>query len=293
MQSDNPIAQQPDSMVHDRSIGNIIAETRNLSADQVERVLAYQREHKVRFGEAAVSLGFASVDDVMFALAQQFHYPTVVGRSDHLPELIALNEPYSPTAEFFRGIRSQLVMRVFAEASKARHAVAVVSANAGDGKSFVAANLAVAMAQLGGRTLLIDGDMRNPRQHNIFGVSNEVGLSSVLAGRPGASPIKAIESVANLYLLPVGSTPPNPLELVERPAFSLLIDDLCSKFDYIVVDTPASELGADALVTAHRCGAALPVVRKNASRLDGARGLVKSLKEASVNVIGTVFNDHA
>lgn len=278
--------------VHDRSIGAIIAETRNLTADQVARVLAHQQQNGLRFGEAAIALGFANVDDVMFALAQQFHYPAVLGADPANPELVALNQPYSAQSEFIRALRSQVIMRVFREGQQARQALAIVSATEGDGKSFVAANLAVSLAQLGGRTLLIDADMRGPRQHQIFGVSNDTGLSSILSGRSNGPLIRTVPTVPGLFLLPVGATPPNPLELIERPAFGLLMRELLTKFDYVIVDTPAAEIGADALVVANRCGAAVALARKNSSRLQGFQTLVRSLQDAEVNVAGAVFNDH-
>lgn len=286
-------APEAQPAVHDRSIGAIIAETRNLSAEQVARVLAYQQEHNLRFGEAAIALGFASADDVMLALAQQFHYPSALGKESANPELVTLNQPYSAQAEFFRALRSQVIMRVFGEGKNPRQALAVVSANRGDGKSFVVANLAVSLAQLGGRTLVIDADMRGPRLHQIFNTSNDAGLSGVLSGRATGRLVQAVAAVPGLFLLPVGATPPNPLELVERPAFSLLMRELVSKFDYVLVDTPAADIGADALVIANRCGAALPLARRNASQLDGVRDLVRSMKDAGVNVTGAVFNDFA
>ena len=152
----------------DRSIGDILAELRNLSAEQVEKVLQHQRQKGVRFGEAAVALGLASKDDVLFALAQQFDYPYAPQESRAAsPELVALNEPYSPRAEHFRALRTQLTMRLGIDA-EARRAIAVISPDAGDGKTYCAANLAVALAQLGGRVLLVDADMRGPRLHEVF-----------------------------------------------------------------------------------------------------------------------------
>ena len=100
----------------DRSIGSIIAETRNLSAEQVEKVLEHQKKHGIRFGEAAIALGFASADDVLFALAQQFHYPYAAEPQRKLnPELVALNQPFGVQAEAFLAIRSQIMMRLFSD----------------------------------------------------------------------------------------------------------------------------------------------------------------------------------
>ena len=277
--------------VADRSIGSIIAETRHLSAEQVEKVLRHQREKGIRFGEAAIALGYASTDDVLFALSQQFHYPYAPeDRRRANPELVALNQPFGVQAESFRAIRSQIMMRLFNEGQD-RRAIAVVSPDSGDGKSFFSANLAVTLAQLGGRTLLVDADMRGPRQHQIFGIDNNAGLSGILSGRVEAKAIQQVPGVPSLFVLPVGITPPNPLELVERPAFGLLIRELLSKFDHVVVDTPAAQYGSDCAVIAARCGAALVVARQGKARVASLQDLVANLAETPAKLAGVIVNE--
>jgi protein-tyrosine kinase len=277
--------------VADRSIGSIIAETRNLSAEQVEKILRHQREKGIRFGEAAISLGYASADDVLFALSQQFHYPYAAEEQRKSnPELVALNQPFGVQSESFRAIRSQIMMRLFNEGQD-RRAIAVVSPEAGDGKSFFSANLAVTLAQLGGRTLLVDADMRGPRQHEVFGIDNRAGLSGILSGRAEAKVIQQVAGVPSLFVLPVGITPPNPLELVERPAFGLLMRELLAKFDHVVVDTPAACYGSDAPVIAARCGAALVVARKNKGRVAALQDLVANIGETPARLAGVVYNE--
>ena len=279
------------SEVADRTIGSLIAETRNLTADQVEKVLLHQKQKQIRFGEAAVALGYASTDDVLFALSQQFHYPYAAeDRRKLSPELVALNEPFGVQAESFRAIRSQIMMRLFNEGQE-RRAIAVVSPDSGDGKTFFVANLAVTLAQLGGRTLLVDADMRGPQQHLVFGISNKAGLSGILSGRAESKVIQQVPGVPSLFVLPVGITPPNPLELVERPAFGLLVRELLAKFDHVVVDTPAAVFGSDSAVIAARCGAALVVARKNHVRVDALQDLVSNLAESPVKVVGAVYNE--
>ena len=278
--------------LHDRSIGDIISETRNLSAEQVERILVYQREHHVRFGEAAVALKLITQDDVLFALSQQFHYPYLPEEQRKLsPELVTLNQPFSMRAESFRAMRSQLMMRVWGS-NEPRRALAVVSPEAGDGKTYFAANLAVTLAQLGGgRTLLVDADLRGPRQHEVFRLENRAGLSSMLSGRSDSQVIQQVDNIPSLFVLPVGITPPNPLELVERPAFGLLMRELTSKFDHVVVDTPAAEYGADASVIMARCGAVVLIARKNESRVQALNDLVGSVAGASAKLAGVIVNE--
>lgn len=284
-------AQATVSDTPDRSIGDIIRETRNLTAEQVEQVLKYQREKGVRFGEAAIALGMVSTEDVLQALAQQFHYPYAAEeRRKRNPELVALNQPFSHQAEAFRAIRSQVSMKLFTD-KEPRRAVAIVSPDAGDGKTFFAANLAITLAQLGGRTLLIDADLRGPRLHSLFDIENTSGLTGVLSGRAESRVIQQIADVPSLFLLPAGSTPPNPLELVERPAFSLLLRELLGKFDHIVLDTPAAVYGSDALVIAARCGATLMVARKNTSRIAAMQDLSAALADSPARLAGVVINE--
>lgn len=279
------------SELHDRPIGDLIRDARNLSAAEVEKVLSYQREHGVRFGEAAVTLGLASPDDVLNALAQQFHYPLAnAERRIASPELVTLLQPFSLQAEAIRAVRSQVTMRL-SRPDAVRQALAVISPASGDGKTYFAANLAVSLAQLGGRTLIVDADLRGPRQHEVFKVSNTAGLSSLLSGRAEAHVIQSVEGVPGLFVLPCGPVPPNPLELIERPAFGLLMRELSAKFDHVVIDTAAASLGADACVVAARCGAALVLTRKHENRVAALQDLVASLAGSSVQLLGAVVNE--
>jgi protein-tyrosine kinase len=284
-------AEQSSLAVH-RQIGSIIAESRDLPARDVERILSHQKDKGLRFGEAAVELGYASKDDVLFALAQQFHYPYAQAEKQTVsPELVALTKPFSPQAESFRAIRSQLTMRVFGE-PQTRRALAVVSPDTGDGKSYFAANLAVTLAQLGGRTLLLDADLRGPRQHEIFGLTGSGGLSGVLSGRSQPNVIQYVQGIPSLFVMPVGVKPPNPLELVERPAFALLMQELTGKFDHVVVDTPAAVFGADYGVIASRCGSALVIARRHASRVNSLQEMVAGMSHGSTMLAGVIFNEY-
>ncbi|KQW41984.1 tyrosine protein kinase [Pelomonas sp. Root662] len=280
------------SALHDRSIGDIIAEANNLTTEQVERILAHQKSHGLRFGEAAVSLGLAKGEDVLWALSQQFHYPYAAGGGPAPnDELVLAAKPFSDQAESFRVLRSQINMKLY-PADAPRRAIAVISADDGDGKTFFAANLAIAFSQLGGRTLLVDGDMRSPRQHEIFGLENSSGLSGILSGRSETNVIRPIRDLPSLFVMPVGTLPPNPTELVERPAFALLMRELVSKFDHVIVDTPAAIHGADYAVIAARCGAALAIARKGVTRVTALNGLVAALGNTPTEVAGVVMNEY-
>ena len=275
----------------DMPIGDIIRQTNNLSAEQVEKVLSHQRSTGMKFGEAAVALGLARREDVLWALSQQFDYPYADARTQLHPDLVVAADPFSDAAEAFRDMRSQIIMSVL-DGSANRHALAVVSPDIGDGKSHFAANLAYTFGQLGVRTLLVDADMRSPRQHEIFNLSVNSGLSGILAGKIESSVMRPIEDLPSLYVLPVGIVPPNPLELIQRPTFELLLKELRLKFDYIIVDTPALEHGSDARVIAGKCGAAIMVARRGNSRMAALNNAMNSIKKTGTHFAGLVVNEY-
>lgn len=277
----------------DRSIGQIIAETNNLNTDQVEQIVSYQRENGVKFGEAAVALGFVQKSDVLWALAQQFHYPYAASTSEAVSEeLVVATDPFSEPAEFFRDVRAKLLNGLNTGQSKS--ALAVCSAGVGDGKSYFAANLAVAFSQLGSRTLLVDADMRTPRQHEIFALENNgAGLSSILSGRAESNVVRPIPALQSLFLMPVGVVPPNPLELIQGRNFDILISELLNKFEYVVVDTPASAYGADARVIAAKCRSSVALARSGRTKTADFIALEKSLKIGGGNYLGSILNQFA
>ena len=148
------------------------------------------------------------------------------------------------------------------------------------------------VGQLGGRTLVIDADLRTPRLHRVFDVDNSVGLSTILSGRSEASVIQRAPHLPSLFVLPAGAVPPNPLELVQRPAFGLLVHELMGKFDHVVVDTPAAVHGADARVIAAKCGAVLVLARGRRSRVKRLQALVHALDNGPALMAGVVVNDY-
>ena len=278
--------------VLDRPIGELIRERRPLSDAQIQQILDYQREHGLRFGEAAIALRLATNDDVVRALAQQFHYPYAPEATLQVSsELVAARDPFGDDAESFRELRSQLLMGVLA-AHEPRRALAVSSPDIGDGKTYLAANLGVAFGQLGGRTLVVDADLRTPRLHRVFDVDNAAGLSSVLSGRSEASVIQRAPQLPSLFVLSAGAVPPNPLELVQRPAFGLLMRELLLKFDHVIVDTPAAVHGADARVIAAHCGAVMVLARSRRSRVRALQALIGALAKGPAAMAGVVMNDY-
>lgn len=273
-----------------RSIGAILIDTGRLSPVDAESILRFQRQNGSRFGDAAVELGLLSRDDIRVALASQFDYPCLAGDDTSLDRtLVAAYRPDTPVVEQLRGLRSQLMLRWF-EATAARKALAIVGPGRQEGRSFIAANLAVVFSQLGERTLLIDGNLRTPSLHRLFKLNPGPGLSGMLSGRAGSEAIVRIPALRSLSVLPAGAQPPNPQELLGRAAFSEMLNAACRSHDVVLIDTPATSDYADALTLAVRAGGALLVARKGESSLTRFTALARDLR-ASCAVVGSVLND--
>ena len=275
-----------------RTIGAILVEEGKLTQREVERVLERQREDKVRFGEAAVRLGLITEDDVRFALAKQYDMPHFTPSSEGPSrELVAAFAPFHPRTEEMRALRTQLLIRWY-NPEQGRKCLVVASPEAGEGRSYVASNLAVVFSQLGARTLLVDADLRKPRQHQIFGLPQGHGLSTLLAGRSEHTATFPVPGLNRLSVLPAGPLPPNPQELLSRPIFASFLADLKSIYDVVIIDTPPSRHYADCQSVAFRAGDALVVTRKNHTPMATTSRTIRELAGTGARVVGTVVNEY-
>lgn len=276
------------------SIGSILVATGRLSQEDAARVLERQQKDRVPFGEAAIALRVLTKDDIDFALSKQFDYSYLSDSDNTLsPELIAAYKPFSRVGENLRAVRSQLMLRWF-NTDPDRKVLAVVSPGKKEGRSFLAGNLAVVFAQQGERTLLIDADLRSTAgngQQNLFRLGQSTGLSGVLAGRAGLEVAQLIPGLPGLAVLPAGAVPPNPQELLGRPAFGSLLRIASERFDVIIIDTPAGSEYADAELVAARAGAAVLVAKQNHTKLPQTAQLARRLQDSGVALIGSVLNE--
>jgi protein-tyrosine kinase len=273
------------------SIGAILIDAGKLSSFDAEKILREQKQSNLRFGDAGIKLGLLKKDDIQFALARQFDYPYLV-QGDHSisEEVVAAFNPFSPIVEQLRALRTQLMLR-WIDANRIHKSLAIVSPTRAEGRSFVAANLAVVFSQLGERTLLIDADLRNPQQHKLFKIDNSAGLSAVLSAR--LTPDHAVTKVGSLLglsVLPAGATPPNPQELISRDAFSAMLARYSESYDVIIIDTPAAAESADAQPVAARAGAALLVARNNLTPVSMLQSLAAKLQNSNIAMVGSLLN---
>ena len=273
----------------DRPMGVILVDWGRLTQESAQRILDFQKKAGLPFGEAGIAMGLLTEEDVRQVLSLQFGNARLPQDASFGKELVAAREPETEAVEYLRALRSQLMLRWFE--NDARHAaLAIVSPGAGEGRSYIAANLAVLFSQLGKRTLLIDADLRKPRQHRIFGLPGRVGLSTVLSGRAGWEAVNEIKTLPDLWVLPAGAVPPNPQELLARSGFSRLIAALRSSYEVILMDTPAASTCADAGTVAARAGAALMLACRDRSSVPRLARLTEDLRQFGVTVVGAVLN---
>lgn len=280
------------SLNNSRSIGAILIDNGCLDPQQAEQVIRLQDQQPgLRFGDAAIQLGLVTDQDIQKALSSQFVYPYLSAKDSHISrEVVAAYEPFSGFVEQLRVLRSQLLLRWF-DGSDERKALAIVGADSGEGRSFLAANLAVVFSQLGERTLLLDADLRNPRQHQLFKLSNRAGFSSVLAGRANLSEaIFRIPGLLGLSVMGSGAVPPNPQELLCRPTYARLMAELQNQFDIIIVDTPAGSEYSDAQAISSVVKGAVVVSNKDQTEAGRLQELAQRMRESGTNLVGSLLN---
>ncbi len=275
----------------DRSIGGILVDNGKLQPEDAERILQFQREVGIRFGDAGIQLGLLTEADILFALSMQFDYPFLSGPTRPVSEdVVVAYRPFGHEGERLRVLRSQLQLRWFDEEGK-RSSLAIVGAQRQEGRSHLAANLAVSFAQAGERTLLIDADLHNASQHKYFKLNNTSGLSNLLVGQIQESVLKFVPGIPGLAVLPSGPLPPNPQELLSRPALKRIIDQSTSTFSVVIIDSPALETGIDAALVARAAGAALVVARTNLTKKKLFNESISIVNDTGARVVGSVLVD--
>lgn len=275
-------------------LGDLLVQLGKLKQLDVARILITQDEKNIAFGEAAKRLGLVSELDIQQALAQQFDYP-YLHKSNELTAgkklsqaLFAAYAPFSEKGEILRNLRSQLLMRWF---DKGNRTLAITSVDAADKSSELAANLAIIFSQLGKKTLIIDANLRQPKQHQLFNLDNKLGLSNKLINRATTDSIAQIAEFSNLSVLTAGSLAPNPTELLERANFAALLEELCATYEVVIVDTAPFSVGSDAITVAMRAKGMLPTVTKDASRLEDIQLFIRQSKIAGIEAVGFVLQD--
>ena len=270
-----------------------LLQTGALTDDQARVVAEHQARSGLSFDQSAVALSLATEADVAEArqaiegrLAHSLHPSHAV--SD---ELVVISDPASPRAESLRLLRTQVIAQ---HVGAGRRAFAVTGATDGSGATYIAANLAAALSQVGIKTLLVDANLRNPRLDSVFGIDpNGPGLSSYLTldvNRPERVIYPNV--LPGLSIVPAGPPVARPQELLSGARFRTGVDILLRQFDVALFDTPATNENADALTVAGVLGYGLIVARRDHSFVKDVETLAAQLAAARATVIGSVLNDY-
>jgi capsular exopolysaccharide synthesis family protein len=212
----------------------------------------------------------------------------VAARGSHFdPMLVAYHRPKSRDAEAYRGVRTALY---FSTRGSARRVIQITSPSVGDGKSTLAANLAVSITQAGKRVLLIDADLRKPRIHKIFNLTPRAGLSAVVAGQCELAEAIHDTGVPGLSVMPCGAVPSNPAELLISPRFEETLAAVGAQYDFVLIDSPPLLAVTDPCVVAPRVDGVLLTVRITKNGRPQAERAKDVLQTLGASIFGVVVN---
>ena len=211
-------------------------------------------------------------------------------------ELIAQRDPKSPVSETFRTLRTNIQ---FMNTNNQLKTLLITSTLPGEGKSWVASNLAITFAQAGKKVVLIDADMRKVRQYTIFEVSPRPGLSNYLSGIDSKSEENSIDEiidyiqeteVKNLYVISAGNIPPNPSELLITPKMVNLLDKLKQVSDIVIIDGTPCELVTDSVILSRLVDSTVIVTAHKQTKKDTLQKIVTNIQNVGGKIAGIVLN---
>lgn len=283
---------QPESL--NLRLGELLVARTALSFDQAEQVARAQRGSGTRFGETAVALGFVDQAIVNAALASQFDFAIVGHDVDDLdPALVTARGGRDRASELIRGLRAKLWQEIIlrrTDAGALAPMITIASMTGSVGRRVIAGNLAIAFAQAGTRTLLVDADMRSPALHNLLRSPNRSGLSTFLAGRQLRPDLANIEAIPGLTFCAAGPIPPNPAELLARLPEALPRLRAAAGADLVLVNAPPFDAADDAYLVAAAAPSVLFVARHHYTQATQLARAGRRLREANIDIIGSVLN---
>lgn len=203
-------------------------------------------------------------------------------------DLYVVQNPKSAVAECARSVRTNLL---FMGADKPLRKLLLTSAGTGEGKTTTSIGLAVTMAQAGNRVVLLDTDLRKPRLHRTFGVSGEVGITSVLVDAAQLDEAIKKTEVVGLDFLPCGPLPPNPADLLHSARFRELLERLAGMYDRVLLDSPPVGVVTDAAILSQLVDGSILVIQANQTTRESARRARRRLLDVDANIVGVVLND--
>lgn len=190
--------------------------------------------------------------------------------------------------EAYKNLRTNLT---FALSTKQNKIIAVSSSLASEGKSTVAANIAITLAQTSSKVLLVDCDLRKPVQHKIFKVKNTKGLSTLMGGIHSFKEVVNEQVIDSLDIVTCGPIPPNPSEMLASDNMKVLLEELSKYYDYIILDTPPINVVTDALTLVNSIAGILLVAKQGQSTYDALGEAIDAIKFANGSILGVVVNN--
>ena len=204
-----------------------------------------------------------------------------------MKKLISIKNPKSPISEAYRGIRTSIE---FSNVDEDLKTIVVTSTKQNEGKSTVLANLAVSFANLDKKVLILEGDLRNPSVHKMFGVSNIRGITDVLVSNKNFAECVHCTDVNNLHILTGGPIPPNPSEMLASKKMNEFVESLKEHYDYIFIDAPPIGVVTDAGIISTYTDGCIFVVGANDVDIEHAKIAKEKLESIGANILGTVLN---
>jgi capsular exopolysaccharide synthesis family protein len=211
-----------------------------------------------------------------------------MAQSTNKRNLITDVNPRSPISEAYRILRTNVD---FSMIDNELRSLMVTSAGPGEGKTTTVANLAITYAQTGKKVVVIDADMRKPTMHHCFSISNRVGLSNILTGQVKLEEGLKESHINGLFVIPSGTIPPNPSEILGSKRMEALLDELKEKYDLIIFDTPPALVVADAQITASLCDGVVLVIDSGKVKREHALKMKANFELLNAKVLGVVLNN--
>lgn len=195
--------------------------------------------------------------------------------------------PYDPHYERIRALRTELLLR--RNSIDSAYMIALISPCPGEGRSRLAAELAIAFAQMNRPTLLVDADLRNPQQHILFDTDNQHGLAEAIES--GTTPkLHSVRRLPRMSVLTAGDIPPNPPELLSSNRFALMIEEWRNKFEFVVIDTSPVMFFSDGIAVANLVGSVLTLSRAQRTSYKHMHSMLRQLTPTHAQVLGGVIN---
>lgn len=203
------------------------------------------------------------------------------------PKIITSRDPKSPISEVYRTLRTNIK---FASLDRDIKTILFTSTGPGEGKSTTVANLAVTLQESGSKVILVEGDLRNPTVHRMFGLKNVYGLTNILVDKGSYKDFIQPSMIEDLDILTCGPKPPNPSEILGSSRMKKVLEELRNDYDYVLVDAPPIVVVTDAALLASMCDGTILVIASGEAIIEGAIKAKELLVNVKANIIGTVLN---